>query len=114
MRLVQSVGAKKDLIKALEPLLEIAKSIAELVRDTQQIDRDIASITQDHARLRENLGRLSSSGSAKERELRERYVAQLDSDETKLATLRDRKAENEKRLAEQRKKFEAAAQKVSA
>ncbi len=114
LRLVQSVGAKKDLIKALEPLLEIAKSIAELVRDTQQIDRDIASITQDHARLRENLGRLSSSGSAKERELRERYVAQLDSDETKLATLRDRKAENEKRLAEQRKKFEAAAQKVSA
>ncbi|CAG0948649.1 hypothetical protein PLCT2_00038 [Planctomycetaceae bacterium] len=113
LKLAVNAGGKKDLIKALEPLLEVAKSINELVRDNAQIDRDIAAIAQDHSRLRDNLARLSSSGTPKEKELRERYIAQLDSDETKLSTLRDRKAANEKKIAEQRKKFETTAQKIN-
>lgn len=113
LRLAVNAGGKKDLIKALEPLLEVAKSINELVRDNAQIDRDIAAIAQDHSRLRDNLARLSSSGTPKEKELRERYIAQLDSDETRLATLRDRKAANEKKIAELRKKFETTAQKIN-
>ncbi len=114
LKLAVSAGGRKDLIKALEPLLEVAKSINELVRDNAQIDRDIAAIAQDHSRLRDNLARLSSSGTPKEKELRERYISQLDADETKLATLRDRKAANEKKVAELRKKFETTAQKVNA
>jgi hypothetical protein len=112
LKLAVSAGGKKDLIKALEPLLEVAKSINELVRDNSQIDRDIAAIAQDHSRLRDNLARLSSSGTPKEKELRERYISQLDADETRLVTLRDRKAANEKKVAELRKKFETTAQKV--
>ncbi|HRJ80013.1 MAG TPA: hypothetical protein PLF37_16050, partial [Planctomycetota bacterium] len=112
LKLVQSAGAKKDLLKALEPLLAIAREMAEAQRDMQQVDRDVNQITQDHARLRDNLARLSGSGSAKERELRERYIAQLDADETRIAGLRDRKAADEKKLADLRKKFEATAQKV--
>lgn len=114
LRFMNLVNPRKEVLKALEPLLEVAKSINELVRDNAQIDRDIASITQDHSRLRDNLARLSSSGTPKEKELRERYISQLDNDETKLATLRDRKAANEKKIAELRKKFETTAQKINA
>lgn len=114
LKLAVSAGGKKELIKALEPLLEVAKAINELARDNGQVDRDIAAITQDHSRVRDNLARLSSSGTPKEKELRERYIAQLDADETKLANLRERKAANERKMAELRKKFETTAQKISA
>ena len=55
--------------------------------DVRTREQEIASITADQARLRENMKALK--GTAEEKALVQRYTRQLDSQEDRLATLRN-------------------------
>jgi hypothetical protein len=108
MKLVQQIGKKRDLAKALEPLLELGHRIAALERECQKIDGQVAEIGLQQDRIRKNLEPLRDENK-KERELRERYVTTLDQDETRLEQLRQRREEIQKQIAEARRQFEQTA-----
>lgn len=80
--------------RALTPALEAAlrevltrkTGIVRLMNDIATRERELAAIAEDQARLRENMKALS--GSSEERQLRQRYVRQLEDQETRLDRLR--------------------------
>jgi len=67
------------ILKQQEKIGEIAQKIADRKRESDQI-------TADQGRIRENMKALK--GSSEEKALLQRYVGQLDSQESRLATLR--------------------------
>jgi hypothetical protein len=107
-----SVAGAKALLKQLEPLAAIAKQIADAADETNKINHEMNEITQQHARIRGNLDSLKDRESKKERDLRERYVGQLDADETRLEKLRTRRTQLEKQVKDLREQFSAQAAKV--
>jgi septal ring factor EnvC (AmiA/AmiB activator) len=67
------------ILKQKEKMDEISTTIADRKRESDQI-------ATDQNRLRENMKALK--GSSEEKSLLQRYVGQLDSQESRLATLR--------------------------
>jgi hypothetical protein len=72
--------------KALVPIIAKKKEIAEIAQKVAAIEREQQEITRDQERVRGNLQRLGQSPD--EASLRQRYIRQLDQQETRLATLR--------------------------
>jgi hypothetical protein len=60
--------------------------VADLASQVQVKEAEIATISRDQERVRENMKSLK--GTAEERQLVQRYVRQLDAQETRLETLR--------------------------
>jgi hypothetical protein len=80
--------------RALTPALEATlrevltrkTGIVRLMGEMATRERELSAIAEDQARLRENMKALS--GSSEERQLRQRYVRQLEDQETRLDRLR--------------------------
>ncbi|MCC6465765.1 MAG: hypothetical protein IT463_10535 [Planctomycetes bacterium] len=104
-------SGRKDVEKALAPLVELATRMSDAERETERIDTQIEEIAAEHERIRENMERLGEQ-SKRERELRERYVGVLDQDETRIAQLKERKQLLEKQLKELAAQFDKTARAI--
>jgi hypothetical protein len=71
---------------ALAEIAALTAEVAELRRQVHVRETQIEEIFKNQGRLRENLGALGSA--ANERSLRDRYIAELASEEDRLAELR--------------------------
>ncbi len=70
----------------LRKILEQKNAIAALEQQIKTREKEVSTISSDQARLRENMKALK--GSAEERSLIQRYTAELNSQEDRLAALR--------------------------
>jgi hypothetical protein len=75
-----------ELEKSLRDILAQKDAIAKLEADLKEKGDEVDSIGDDQDRVRENLGALK--GTAAEKALAQRYVKELDEQETRLATLK--------------------------
>lgn len=83
--------------KRLEKIVGLKAEIAGIDRAIRDLKKERGQIFEDQKRLRENLRGLGQT--AEEKNLRSRYIKQLDGQETQLETIRDR----QKLLQDQRK-----------
>ncbi len=83
--------------KQLEKIVGLKTEIAGIDGDIRDLKRERGQIFEDQKRLRENLTGLGQT--AEEKNLRSRYIKQLDQQETRLATIRDK----QERLQDQRR-----------
>ena len=102
--LVQSLGADPEVMARLAELEPIAARLGQTEHEGTEIDQQVKAIAKQHDRIRKNLGELGSE-SQKERDLRERYIESLDSDETRLEELTMRRAELQNENAELIREF---------
>jgi septal ring factor EnvC (AmiA/AmiB activator) len=84
--LVRDQALTPPMEAALREILTRKAAIATLVADAAARQRDIDEIGRDQTRVRENLQALK--GSSEEKQLVQRYVKQLDEQETRLQALR--------------------------
>jgi hypothetical protein len=75
-----------ELEKSLRDILAQKDAVAKLEADLKEKGDEADSIGDDQDRVRENLGALK--GTAAEKALAQRYVKELDEQETRLATLK--------------------------
>lgn len=75
-----------ELEKSLRDILAQKDAIAKIDADIKEKQLELSSITADQNRVRENLRALK--GTAEEKALAQRYVKELDEQETRLATLK--------------------------
>jgi hypothetical protein len=75
-----------ELEKSLRQIMAQKDAIAKLDADLQEKSDEVDSIGDDQDRVRENLQALK--GTAEEKALAQRYVKELDEQETRLATLK--------------------------
>ena len=78
------------LRQQLESIVATRERIAALQADVKRLDQDVESIFGDQTRLRENLRSLGRSED--ERQLRQRYINQMDGQENQLVELRGRRS----------------------
>jgi septal ring factor EnvC (AmiA/AmiB activator) len=83
---VQQKRITPAMQQAFDGILTQKRKINELSNHIADRKRESDQITADQNRIRENMKALK--GTSEEKALLERYVAQLDSQETRLATLR--------------------------
>ena len=76
-----------ELERALAPVLEKQRALASINDRWVRLTSEQETIAQDQARVRENMKALR--GSAEEKPLLQRYARQLDSQETRLDTLKE-------------------------
>jgi len=101
----------KQIEQALAGIIAKKNQIADLDRQMQQADQEIERMFRDQQRIRENLARLGNS--PEEAQLRQRYVRQLGTQETQLATLRDKRAALEQQRNAAQKELDALIQNLS-
>jgi chromosome segregation ATPase len=82
-----------ELDQSLRQIMAQKAAVAKLDADLEERNDSIDSIADDQDRLRENLKALK--GSAEEKTLAQRYIAELDSQETQLATFKKQIADLE-------------------
>ena len=87
MILTASGDQRAVLERVLQPVLDKRAEVSRLQADIAARRSEVASIAADQQRLRENMKALERS--AGERRLLERYILQLDLQETRLAALND-------------------------
>jgi chromosome segregation ATPase len=92
---VQQQSIDKSVEKALRKVLAQKDAIADLEAQKDARDEETSKIYDDQQRLRENMKALK--GSPEEKALVERYVQQLNTQETRLETLRKEIAQLEAR-----------------
>ena len=83
--LVRERALTPETEAALREVLTRKAEIARLSAEIARREREASTITDDQARLRENMKALS--GSSEEKQLRQRYVKQLDDQESRLEVL---------------------------
>jgi len=83
---VRGAVITEDVEQALREVLARKAAIAELTTRLTALETEIATIGQDQERVRENMRALGDS--SEERQLVQRYVRQLDAQETRLESLR--------------------------
>ena len=105
---VQSIGAPPELVAQLGQLEPIAAKLAHAKSEIAKIDTRVEKIGKQHDRIRKNLGELGSE-SQKERDLRERYIEALDTDETLLEELGVRRSQLEGEIAASLQEFDEGA-----
>jgi len=87
--------------KQLEEIVALKAEIVTIDRDLKTLKKDRNQIFKDQQRLRENLRGLRQT--VEEKNLRSRYIKQLDQQETRLEKLRDREKDlDHQRTAKQR------------
>ena len=84
--LVRDQAIPAPLEAALRQVLQRKAEIARLDAEINARQREVDTISRDQDRVRENMKSLK--GSAEERQLLQRYVKQLDDQETRLETVR--------------------------
>jgi hypothetical protein len=84
--------AMREAIAGIQPL---RAEVASRRRAVERLGSEIAALVEDQARLRANLGAVPQGT-----DLHRRYLAELGSQEDRLAALRDERAAAEKALAE--------------
>jgi hypothetical protein len=84
--LVRDQAIPAPLEAALRQVLQRKAEIARLDGEINTRQREVDTISRDQDRVRENMKSLK--GSAEERQLLQRYVKQLDDQETRLETVR--------------------------
>jgi hypothetical protein len=84
--LVRDQAIPAPLEAALRQVLQRKVEIARLDAEINARQREVDTISRDQDRVRENMKSLK--GSAEERQLLQRYVKQLDDQETRLETVR--------------------------
>jgi predicted component of type VI protein secretion system len=75
-----------ELEKSLREILAQKDAVAKIDADIKEKQGELSGITADQNRVRENLQALK--GTAEEKALAQRYVKELDEQETRLATLK--------------------------
>ncbi len=101
----------KQIEQALAGIIAKKNQIADLDRQMREADQEIERMFRDQQRIRENLARLGNS--PEEAQLRQRYVRQLGTQETQLATLRDKRAILEQQRNAAQKELDALIQNLS-
>jgi hypothetical protein len=79
-----------EVEQALREVLSRKAAIADLTTRLNALDTEIVTIAEDQERVRENMRALGDS--SEERQLVQRYVRQLDAQETRLEALRTERA----------------------
>jgi hypothetical protein len=80
--IVQRAPDREALERALRPVLDKRAEVARLAAEIQAREAEVAAIGQDQSRVRENMKALERSQA--ERRLLDRYVRELDAQETRL------------------------------
>jgi hypothetical protein len=83
---VSARAVSDQLVAQLRDIRARQSAIAALSAQVSSLNAEVDTITRDQERVRENLKSLR--GSAEERQLTQRYVRQLDEQETRLESLR--------------------------
>ncbi len=83
---VSGTAISPDVAASLREVVRRRTIITELNARIATAEAEVATIDRDQARVRENM--LALKGSAEERQLVQRYVRQLDEQETRLEVLR--------------------------
>jgi predicted RNase H-like nuclease (RuvC/YqgF family) len=83
---LQGTDQQPAVERMLKPVFDERRAIAELTASIATRNSEITTIRTDQARLRENMAALQRS--SRERRLLERYLRQLDEQETRLDTLK--------------------------
>jgi hypothetical protein len=83
---LQNAKASPAVMQQLEPVFAAKRGVAALDMQIGNKQNAINQLVEDQKRLRENLGALK--GSSEERSLMKRYIAELNTQEDTLATLR--------------------------
>ena len=83
---LQNAKASPTVMKEFEPVFEAKRTVAALDMKIGDKQNAINQLVDDQKRLRDNLGALR--GSAEERSLAKRYTAELNTQEDRLAVLR--------------------------
>jgi len=91
--------------KTLTELAAARRSLAQAQRQLDALGTQIEEATADQARVRENLGAVPPDSS-----LGQRYLGMLETQETRIATLREQRAEAQ---AERDRRRDALARQVS-
>ncbi|HLW97493.1 MAG TPA: carboxypeptidase regulatory-like domain-containing protein [Candidatus Acidoferrales bacterium] len=95
-----------ELDQSLRQIIAQRAAVAKLDADLEEKNDSIDSIADDQDRLRENLKALK--GSAEEKTLAQRYIAELDNQETQLATFKKQIADLEARRKEAQEQLDKA------
>ena len=90
---VQNRNLDEASRKKLEPLAQLKQQLASVQNEVQRVDKEIKALFEDQGRLRSNISSLNSVSGQQERV--QLYALRLAGQESKLASLRDRKAELE-------------------
>ena len=88
-----------ELRSRVANIIQARERLSDLQQQRQPIEKSIQSLFEDQTRLRENLKALGDS--REERDLRQKYLAQLDSQEQQVQSLRARLDELTRQVAEQ-------------
>jgi hypothetical protein len=89
--LMQQQRATPEMQQAFDRILKQKEKIGQIATQINDRKRESDQIAADQNRIRENMKALK--GSSEEKALIQRYVGQLDSQETRLATLRKEMAD---------------------
>ena len=81
--------------KKLEPLAQLKQQLATAQNEVQRLDKEIKALFEDQGRLRSNISSLNSVSGQQQRV--QEYAQRLAGQESQLASLRDRKAELERK-----------------
>lgn len=94
---VQNKAISPEGRKALESILERKRLIASIDNDLRAAEAEAGEITKDQDRIRQNLGSLNRVAGQEDQV--NRYARQLATQESQLATLRDRASELRRKKA---------------
>ncbi len=81
--------------KKLEPLAQLKRQLASVQNEVQRLDKEIRVLFEDQGRLRSNISSLNAVSGQQQRV--QEYAQRLAGQESQLASLRDRKAELERK-----------------
>jgi hypothetical protein len=100
-----------ELEQALRQILTQKDAIANLDADIKQRQADVSQVFQDQERLRENMKALK--GSVEEKALLQRYMGELNDEETQLATSRKEIADLEAKRKQAQADLDASIEKMA-
>lgn len=101
----------KEMERALAGIVAKKNQIADLNRQMQEADQEIERLFRDQERMRENIRALG--GSPEEAQLRQRYVRQMNAQETRLEALRAKRAQLEQQRNAAQKELDTLIQNLS-
>lgn len=96
--------------KQLEQIVSLKRRIAQIDADLQLAQTEISALERDQERIRQNINSLNRVASQQQQV--QSYARQLDTQETRIAALRDRIAELNKQRAAAQAELDAAIEKM--
>ena len=97
MSFVQNKALTAEGTKALQTILDRKRLIAAMENDLRLAETETAEITKDQDRIRQNLGSLNRVAGQEDQV--NRYARQLATQESQLATLRDKSSDLRRKKA---------------